>query len=79
MVYTPEARMSVSMTNREEQRVMDRVQGTSILEVRETGGTGDTDRDSEQTTGLGTVDIIGDLDKGRLRVRYDRRKKFKRD
>lgn len=79
MVYTPEARMSVSMTNREEQRVMDRVQGTSILEVRETGGTGDTDRDSEQTTGLGTVDIIGDLDKGRLWVRYDRRKKFKRD
>lgn len=79
MVYTPEARMSVSMTNREEQRVMDRVQGTSILEVRETGGTGDTDRDSEQTTGLGTVDIIGDLDKGRLRVQYDRRKKFKRD
>lgn len=79
MVYTPEARMSVSMTNREEQRVMDRVQGTSILEVRETGGTGDTDRDSEQTTGLGTVDIIGDLDKGRLRVQYDGRKKFKRD
>lgn len=79
MVYAPEARTSVSMTNREEQRVMDRAQGTSVLEVRETGGAGDTDRDSEQTTGLGTVGIIGDPDKGRLRVRYDRRKKFKRD
>lgn len=58
---------------------MDRVQGTSVLEVRETGGTGDTDKDSEQTTGLSTVDIIGDLDKGRLAVQYDRRKKFKRE
>lgn len=79
MVYSPEAWMSVRMKNREEQRVMDRVQGTSILEVKETGGTGDTDKDSEQTAGLGIVDIIGDLDKGRLGVQYDRRKKFKRD
>lgn len=63
MVYSPEAWMSVNMKNREEQRVMDRVQGTSILEVKETGGTGDTDKDSEQTAGLGIVDIIGDFDR----------------
>lgn len=30
-----------------------------------------TDKDSEQTAGLGTVDVIGDPDKGRLGPQYD--------